>query len=112
MNTNSSDRSNKKAFGEGALDALGDGDIRKAFHSLVSDVQDSVQQALHTPAQKYVDSGKKYVKTVKEQIHRHVTDEAVKHVVDESKRYAMQHKGALGLICLYSVIAYLLIRRR
>lgn len=119
MNTEHTDKSKQKAFGEGALNALIDGDIRKAFHSFVSDVQDSVQQALHTPAQKYVESGKKYVeggkkyvKAVKEQIHRHVADEAVKHVVDEGKRYAKQHKGALGLVCLYTVIAYLLIRRR
>ena len=112
MHTENTDKSRQKAFGEGALDALAHGDIRKAFHSLVLDVQDSVQQALHTPAQKYVENGKKYVETVKEQIHRHVADEAVKHVVDEGKRYAKQHKGTLGLICLYSVIAYLLIRRR
>ena len=112
MHTENTDKSRQKAFGEGALDALIDGDIRKAFHSLVSDVQDSVQQALHTPAQKYVESGKKYVETVKEQIHQRVKDEAVKRVVDEGKRYAKQHKGALGLICLYSVIACLLIRRR
>ena len=112
MNTEHTDKSRQKAFGEGTLDALVDGDIRKAFRSFVSDVQDTVQQALHTPAQKYVENGKKYVETVKEKIHRHVTDDAVKHVVDEGKRYAKQHKGTLGLICLYSVIAYLLIRRR
>ena len=112
MNTEHSDKSRRKSFGEGALDALVDGHLRKAFRSLVSDVQDSVQQVLHTPAQKYVESGKKYVATVKEQIHRRVADEAVKHVVDEGKRYAKQHKSGLGLICLYSVIAYLLIRRR
>ena len=112
MNTEHTDKCSHKAFGEGALDALINGDIHKAFHSLVSDVQDSVQQALHTPAQRYVEGGKKYVKAVKEQIQRHVADEAVKHVVDEGKRYAKQHKGALGLVCLYTVMAYLLIRRR
>ena len=114
MNTEHTDNSRQKAFGEGALDALIDGDIRKAFHSFVSDVQ-----ALHTPAQKYVESGKKYVEsgkkyveTVKKQIHDHVTDEAVKHVIDEGKNLAKRHKGTIGLVCLYAAVAYLILRRR
>ena len=119
MNTEHTDNSRQKAFGEGALDALIDGDIRKAFHSFVSDVQDSVQQALHTPVQKYVESGKKYVEsgkkyveTVKKQIHDHVMDEAVKHVIDEGKNLAKRHKGTIGLVCLYAAVAYLILRRR
>lgn len=112
MNTEDTDKSSKKSFGEGALDALVDGDFGKAIRSLVEDVQDTVQHVLNTPAQEYVDTGKQYVKTVKKQIQDRVATEAVKHVVDEGKDIVKRNKSTIGLVCLYTAVAYLIFRRR
>ena len=112
MNTEDTDKSKQKTFGEGALGALVDGDFGKAFQSLVEDVQDTVQHVLNTPVQEYVETGKQYVNTAKKQIQDHVANEAVKHVVNEGKNLVIRHKGAIGLVCLYTVVAYLIFRRR
>ena len=108
MNTEDTDKSSKKSFGEGACDALVDGDLGKAIRSLGEDLKD----ILTPPAKKYVESGKKYVETVKKQIHDHVTDEAVKHIVNEGKDIIKRNKGTIGLVCLYTAVAYLIFRRR
>lgn len=112
MNPENTDNHKRGKFGEGALDALVDGDIRKAFHSLVEDVQDTFHQTVTTPAKQYVETGKKCVDTVKKQIRSYVADETVKHVVDEGKDIAKRHKSTIGLVCLYAAVACLIFRRR